>query len=534
MRDILNLIDSILTESEGLANRKPGTLFANPQGDELIFQGVKFYPEGGGAYATPDEWQQTLNQVCQQLGISPSLIQWVDSKGNAVVAPKPQKGGFGIAEFDSPEGKRHFLARHLQSISPIPTQNKIPNKLPGGYGLQTAVAKKEAAGYKPTDVLGSNLNNLSPVDVLKGIQEKFGVDSDEATATEIFMSSTSYPIRIPLGNMNFSAFTNYFCEMLQPMALVMGKKTTGDAQKAEKDWLNQGGYTTCRITFGSTKTGGLTDSTLINPAGQTMGLSTKAEGGAKASAKNLMDKVAEMQSDPNGQKILKNYAKEISLMEIVTSGSTPGVLETAVLAKLITPEERDQILAIRKLPPGSEVIGKKLLSKELEKRYQDREATDPARAIPFFHIRAALAGEVADWVNNNTKFGQVAAEILNWGAFIQVETYADLNGDEIVLNEFKVKYPSKAVTDVKLSAGKTFYSTGSKGNFTFVMLYNGATDFEELDDGDNEVATDLSTARTTTQDLDTLAQKSSGIKASAGGVEKKFGTPKTLGRGRQK
>jgi len=45
MRDILNLLDSVLTESEGLANRKPGTLFANPQGDKLIFQGVKFYPE---------------------------------------------------------------------------------------------------------------------------------------------------------------------------------------------------------------------------------------------------------------------------------------------------------------------------------------------------------------------------------------------------------------------------------------------------------------------------------------------------------
>jgi hypothetical protein len=304
------------------------------------------------------------------------------------------------------------------------------------------------------------------------------------------------------------------------MALVMGKTTTGEAQKAEKEWLGQGGYTSCRITFGGTKTGGLTDSTLINPAGQSMGLSTKAEGGAKASAKNLMDKVAEMQSNPEGQKILKKYAKEINLLELVTSGSTPGVLETEVLAKIITPQEHDQIMAIKRLPPGSDIIGQKLLSKGLEKKYQSREATDPARAIPFFHIRAALATEVADWVNNNTNFSQVASELLNWGAFIQVETYAELKGDQIELKPFEVKYPSKAVTDVLLSAAKVFYSTGSKGNFTFVMLYNGAKEYEELDDGDEPVPADTAPAKISADDLDANTQKRSGVTARAGGVEK--------------
>ena len=524
MRDILNLLDSILTESVGLANRKPGTLFANPQGDELVFQGVKFYPEDGGAYATPEEWQQTLDQVSQQLGISPTLIQWVDDKGNAVSAPINKKGGFGIAEFDSPTGQRHFLARHVKAVSPIPIENNISNKLPGGYRLQTDVAKKEAAGFKPTDVLTGNLDNLSPADILGGIQAKFGIDSDEANATEIFMSSTSYPIRMPLGNMNFTAFTNYFCEMLQPMALVLGHKTIGEAQTAEKDWLNQGGYASCRITFGGSKIGGLTDSTLINSAGQVMGLSTKAEDGAKASAKNLMDKVKEMKLDPNGQKLLAKYAKEISLIETVTSGSTPGVLETAVLAKLITREEGEEILAIRKLPPGTEVIGKKLLSKNLEKKYAGRQARDPAAVVPFYHIRAVLANEVANWVNTNTNFGRAAAAILNWGAFIQVKTHAKQSGNEIVMDQFEVIYPSEAVTNVELSAGKTFYSTGSKGNFTFVILYNGATELrDDPDDSEAEEVADY-------------VPPESGVTARAGGVDKdeKLGTDQALGRKRQK
>jgi hypothetical protein len=337
---------------------------------------------------------------------------------------------------------------------------------------------------------------------------------------------------MPLGNMNFTAFTNYFCEMLQPIALVMGKKTTGKAQQAESDWLDQGGYTSCRITFGGSKIGGLTDSTLINPAGQVIGLSSKAESGAKASAKNLMDKVAEMKLDPNGQKLLKKYAKEISLIEVVTSGSTPGALETAVLAKLITPEDRNQIMAIRKLPPGSKVIGKDLLSKNLEQKYADRlqRVKDLNAVIPFFHIRAVLANEVADWVNTTTNFGKAAAAILNWGAFIQVETYATQSGGEIELKPFEVIYPSAAVTNVELSAGKTFYSTGSKGNFTFIILYNGATEIDDLDNDGEEA--DTVPAQTTTQDLDTVTQQRSKVKAAP--EPEKLGTKAALGRDRQR
>jgi len=532
MRDILNLLDSILTESVGLANRKPGTLFANPEGDQLVFQGLEFYPQGGGAYASPEEFQDALAQVCQQLGITPQSIQWVSPKGDAVATPAPGKGGFGIAQFNDDSGKSYYLGRYFQKISPIRAENSFANKLPGGFTLQTAVAKKEAAGYKPTDVL-SNLINLTPADILSQIQTKFGADSDEARATEIFMSSTSYPIRIPLGNMNYTAFTNYFCEMLQPMALVMGKKTTGSAQDAAKKFLTKGGYTTCSITFGSSKIGGLTDSTLTNPAGQIMGLSSKAEAGAKASAKNLVEKIDEMAADPDGQKLLKKYAKEVELINTVTAGSTPGSLNTAVLAKIITPEELDQIMAIRKLPPGSEVVGQKLLSKNLEKKYEGRKARDPSAVIPFFHIRAVIANEVAAWVNKNTNFGQAASEILNWGAFIQVYTHADQKGDEIVLKPFDVVFPSTAVTNVELSADKTFYSTGSKGNFTFKILYNGATDV--TDDGtDGDEGQVVAPAKTTTQDLDAVAQQSSGLKASAGGVEKKLGSKATLGRGRQK
>ena len=69
----------------------------------------------------------------------------------------------------------------------------------------------------------------------------------------------------------------------------------------------------------------------------------------------------------------------------------------------------------------------------------------------------------------------MASTILNHGAFIQVYTHARRQGEEIVLDKFDAKYPSEAVTDVVLSAEKSYFSTGNKGNFTFQILKNGAT-----------------------------------------------------------
>lgn len=497
MRDLIDLLDRLaLTESVGLANRKPGTPFANPDGDQIFFTDLTFYPESG-SFASPEEMQDAIDSVAREIGVSPTSLVWTNTPRGSLA--------FGIAHFVDADNKDYYIGRYFNKISPIRTQNNFPNDLPGGFRLQTKVAQKEVAGYKPTDVL-TKFDNLTPDDIRDQIVARFGANSDEAKATEIFMSSTSFPVRIPIGKMNFSAFTNYFCEMLQPMALVMGKKTTGDASKAESKFLTQGGYDTCSISFGTSKTGGLTDSMLTNPAGQIMGLSSKAEQGAKASAKNLLDKVQEMREDPDGRKVLQKYRTELSLLETVTEGSTPGSLNTAVIAGIISPKEKEQIMAIRELPAGSDVIGQNLLSKRLESMYKERKARNPSEVIPFFHIRAAIANQVADWVNENTKFGQAASDILNWGAFIQAYTYAKQKGDEILLEPFRVVWPSQAVTDVLLSADKTFYSTGSKGNFVFKILYNGATDTD----------TELDMERTDTKpdvDLDAVSQARSDIKA---------------------
>ena len=102
------------------------------------------------------------------------------------------------------------------------------------------------------------------------------------------------------------------------------------------------------------------------------------------------------------------------------------------------------------------------------------------------------------------------------------------------MDKFEVIYPSEAVTNVELSAGKTFYSTGSKGNFTFVILYNGATEINDAGDDDAEVPADTAPAKNTTADLDQVTQKRSGVTARKGGLEEERFSRAALGRDYQR
>ena len=518
MRDLLNLLQRTLTESVGLANRKPGDRWANDQGHEIIFSDLAFFPEQG-AYNTPQEIDQAIQQVSKQIGVKPTEITWANQPKGALA--------FGIAHFVDESNNDYYIGRYLRNISPNRAENSFPNDLPGDYRLQSQTAKKERSGYKPTDVL-TNLKDQTPDSIYAQVVTKFGDNSDESRAMALFMGADTFPVNIPLGNMNFPAFTNYFCELLQPMALVMGKPTTGNGAEAEAKFMSDGGFTTATITFGGSKTGGLTDSTLTNAAGQSIGVSSKAKAGAKASAGNLEDKVNEMSADPDGRKLLKKYASSVELLKTIGSGGyIDGPLNLAVEFKMITPKEKEQVKSLRRLGP-QEIIGQNLLSKRLEKMYAGRQGSDASKIIPFYHMLAAIAFQVADYVNKNTDFGSAASSILNFGAFVQVYTYAKQTGSNIVLNKFEVKYPSEAVTSVLLSAGKTYYSTGNKGNFTFQILKNGATPADvEVADNETDTKPDVSVA-----DLDQVTQRRSNVKA-APDIEK-LGTEKSLGRKRQR
>lgn len=535
MRDIINLLDNVLLEGVGLSNRKPGEQFANKEGDVITFQGLEFYPKSGN-FKDFGEANAAIDQLTQSLGTSPEMIKWTNT------APKSLQSsggyaGFGIAHFTDTAGKDYYLGRWFKNINPNRALNNFPHEsIPGGFKFQSSTGKKEATGYKPSEVL-TEFKSQTPKSIYQQIVAHFGEGSDEVIATEAFMKQSGPKITVPKGNMNETAFRDYFAEMLQPMALVMGKKVSGNADEAADIFFGGPGYTNCVISFNDNPIGNLYDSLLVNPEGKQIKLSSKGKDGAKASVVNLIRAVDELGQTPNGQKLTKQYKQTIDILRIIAADGHVGApLKLAVQFGIIDPQEAQQVISLKGMGPEDDIIGQDILSKKLETFYQERKAKDMTKIIPLEHLLASIAYKVADYVNDNTDFSAAASTILNYSAFIQMWTTMSTSGDNYVMS-FEAKYPGEAVTGVELSAAKSYMSTQGKGNYVFNILRNGATskDMELLDtQTDTKPDPNPDTGIIDTEKLDVAAQARSSVTAHAGGAEKKLGSRTTLGRDRQK
>jgi hypothetical protein len=143
---------------------------------------------------------------------------------------------------------------------------------------------------------------------------------------------------------------------------------------------------------------------------------------------------------------------------------------------------------------------------------------------------AAIAYKVADYVNDNTNFSGAASEILNTSALVQMYTYVKEAGNDFEIS-FDAKWPSTAVTGVKLSAGKTYMSTAKGGgNMVFKILKGGAKDVPDAVDNVQR-KTGGSPASTTDLDAETDRPrlKGPGARAAKAQAEPKTDAA-TLGR----
>jgi hypothetical protein len=468
MRDIIDKINSLLTEGVGLARRKPGEQFKNSQGDTVVFQGLYFYPDRGN-FQDNKNLVDGLEKAYSDFGILPSQVHWTNQPNARMLA-------FGIAHFTDLNNKDYYLGRYFQNISANRNDNNFPHDaIPGGFVYQSSTGVKEKSGYKPSEVL-TEFKNQTPSTIYQQIVDKFGVDSELARATQAFIAAENFPLVINKGDINFTAFRDYFCEMWQPMALVLNKPINGNANDAAEIFFGPGqDYSDCTISFNNNTIGGLYDSILINTAGQQIKLSSKGKDGASASVANLERSVRELEKTPEGAKILKKYDQEMAILDLIKRvDARNGPLDLAIMFDLITPEEKNQILGLKNLSGQDKILGQNLLSKKLEKWFQERSFKDVNKMVPLDHMIAAVAYRTADYVNKNTRFSQAAAEILNNSAVVQIYTNAKESNDTITVQGFTAVYPSATFTGVLLDPTKVYYSTGNNGKYTFTILKNGA------------------------------------------------------------
>lgn len=452
MRDLLDKLDQ-LNESTGLANRKPGDVFRNPAGEEIVFNQIQFYPKGGGTYS-----KEELDSALAEL---PSDVKWLNAKS-------AKTGGFAIMSFNK-DGQEVLAGRYLQQVYPNPTQNFIPNEVED-YKFSGKAAAKIQAGLSPQDLL-TDLTNQTIPGIMNQLAKSLGTDHPLYAVAHHIAVGEKLPMtfKAPQG-VSFTGFRDYFGEILQPIALQKGQ-ITGNAGEAAEEFLG-GSFAGTTITWEVSKTAGLSDSVLTNDQGQSINLSSKGGGGAMASVGNLVDvvnKLVEAKSD-RAKKLLKKYASTIELIKgLKEAGQAGAPLYLGEKFGVITAEEAEQIKTLKKLPPQNLANVDKLpISDRLKEYAKARSTKRPENVDLYYHILSAVAGRAATAVNEGTNFSKAATDILNNGALVQVYTIAKEGKDTWTLQPFETRYPSDRIKGVYLTASKTYTGTYPiKGNFTF-------------------------------------------------------------------
>lgn len=453
MRDILDKLEQ-LSESTGLANRKSGDVFRNSNGDEIVFNNIRFFPEQGGKLE-PDELDMVIKQVSDELS---SEIQWLNSRS-------ARSGGFGVASFNTPEGEL-FFGRYLESIKPDFAGNYVPNQL-GDYKFAGKSAEKIQSGLTPQDLLTDRID-LTVDDILKQLANKLGTDNALYKVAYNLAMGEPLPMTFDAPeNESFTGFRDYFCEILQPIALQRGQYT-GNAGEAAEIFLG-GTFEGTLISFDDSKTAGLSDSVMTNEDGKSIKVSTKGGKGATASTGNLINSVNELQETENGRKLIEKYQDTIdTLREIQKRGQAGAPLYLGMKYDIIDENDARSILEMKnKAPVNLADIDELGLSDTLVKLAKGRGTANTEKVNMYYHLMAAVAFKAADEVNEQTDFSKAAADILNNGALVQVYTKAKESKGQWTLSEFDTVYPGDSIKGVYLSASKTYYSTGIKGNYTF-------------------------------------------------------------------
>lgn len=452
MRDLIDSIQE-LEESVGLANRKSGDVFTNADGEEITFNELNFYPSGGGQFK-PEQLEKALKDI--QKGYP--NIQWQNEKSS-------KTGGFGIASFTTDNGPM-YIGRYFNNIKPSKTDNYISNKI-GDFNFAGKAAAKAQSGLSPQDLL-SNKINLTSKAILKQLAVSLGTENPFYKVAVAVASGKGFPIKFkPPEKASFTGFRDYFCEILQPMALQSGMYS-GNAGEAAEKFLD-GDFSDTLISFDDSKTAGLSDSVMSQADGKMVKVSTKGGKGAQASAKNLIDGISDLQLSVDGRKLLKTHKNIIDMVQRIQQAGQHGApLMLGIEYGIITQKDADIVKNLRTAPlVKMKDVDKLGLTANLKKLAKKRETDNPNSVNMYYHLLAAIAHDAAKKVNEDTNFSQAASDILNNGALIQVYTKAKESKNEWVLEDFETVYPGKNIKGVYLSAGKTYYSTGIKGNFTF-------------------------------------------------------------------
>ena len=420
-----------LTETQGLIGRKPGEPFIDKDGKILLFQTVKFFdnPKDAGNI----------------------------SDATAVNKPMSNLTGVAVASFKAESGK---IVRFIKYIKPKTT--KWDNSTPNYFEFKSKAAIKEKSGLKPTDFLKKEkMTNLSMKDILDQVGKAFGEVSPLYTATK--QAIAGRPISVVIGDLSENGITNYFAEILHPIALMTGQYE-GNAKDGIVAITGTDDISKFKINFPQGSSQGLYDSYLTS-GDLRINISSKygsASKAAKASVTNLYN-IYKAYKD---KEMFEEFGTAIELARIIAeSGAETAPLEIAsLLAKkgfLKFTEEDKQLVEDLKTNPNVK------LTKNIIKLRDNINAYKPSS--PFTHVIAGIAKSVSAVINQSQdiQFSRFACLLLN-GTVIQMytRTKKPMNGI-IEFNKFKAQWPDDSVTNVLLESTTRYKTDRIDGKFGY-------------------------------------------------------------------
>lgn len=523
MRDLINLLERvILTEkSRGLLYREKGDQFFQGNKDnptaEIVFDRVDYFPGQPGAYANYEEMAQAGQELFKDY---PNIV-WSNK-------PTQASKAFAILTFDGPgKGQKSYYGRFFNTIKQDMASLWKNDELPGGWQLNKQVSLKGSYyRLKPVDLFPINSTFATPADAVAAMGSRPGTTPDQLANIDKVRPGMDQLLagQLPkfenVGDMS-TAVRDDLGETIGPIALVQGMIRSGGAEAARKDILGpRGQFEGSAINFPAAKNNGLVDSYLLHPSGVEIGVSSKGESGANASAKNISDGVVAAR-EKGQDKLLQTYAPQVEVIEKVGKlSSIDFPLEFGIDQGII---DRDTAQTIRELIKSGAKATDDPTVQELMKDINAK--TDNPRYNAGYHALASLARRVAVNINSDPKFGEACLKFLNSSPIIQLHLNGTDKAGTYTVTGFTSKYPPDFKGTVGLDATKVYAATGTIGRVSF--SYNGGGD------KDTDVAVDAAPAQTSAPDLDVVTQKRSRVKAAPAEPEK-LGTEKTLGRKRQR
>jgi hypothetical protein len=543
MRDILNLLDSILTEAAGgmskrwLESQQSPIYFLDAQGNRYTIDNLVLFPLEQPVLPVA-ELGVEVEDTITQMGLTRQNITFVNRM------PAKQGAGMLIIMKDQ-TGKlfpffKFFPKREMDTLG----MHYSPADFERETGLawqQTRVTgtgkdrKEEVISrveLKPKQAVPTNTNlaiSSVPAQSYTKLAADPKVGPELAQKLQTLLKNTLNGSAEPVpGLAPYERDIRVdFGEVAAPLGLVAGAHVGGSYSKVQNELLGPLGVSwgsANQVFYPDAGNEPLYDSQIMWPNGEKLRISNKAEGkGGAASTTSILeiiDKYPERFSDKD-KALLEPGGKYgdfiTALRTIAGSKGYEGPVKLAQEFKYI--DSADAENALKNLAAKTNDIN--LLTPRLQEIVNDKTIFDAKTHLPdykiCYHVIASLARLVVKHLNANigltTEFFKF---MLSRANLIQVNQFTERKDDGVAFSRFDVIWPPNFTGKIKFSASDFQSNKKATSRLAFSVGNERATKTKDADTQTQEPNTGIADP----EKLDAVTQQRSGVTARAGGVEK--------------